>query len=121
MLIGVADGRFSAHAPGSTDEDDGNTLDTVASTRPTDIEPDFQAAVRGETADTVIEFADGSATTDGTFLSEFGERASRRAHPERWDDAECKGACSASSSRASARGSPRASPCERIFADAARP
>jgi len=76
VLIGVADGRFSADAPGSTDEDDGNTLDTVASARPTGIEPDLQAAVRGETADMVIEIADGSAATDGTFLCEFGRRAS---------------------------------------------
>jgi len=121
VLIGVADGRFSAHAPGSTDEDDGNTLDTVASARLMAIEPDLQAAVRGETADTVIEFSDGSAATDGTFLCEFGRRASRRAHPERCGDAECKGACSASSSRASARGSSRALPCKRISADAARP
>ena len=92
MLIGVADGRFSADAPGSIDEDDGNTLDTVASTRPTDIEPDLQAAVRGETVDRSIEFADGSATTDGTFLFEFGQRASRREHPERWGGARVQGA-----------------------------
>ena len=35
----------------------------------------------------VIEFEDGSATTDGTFLSEFGERSSRREQPERWGEA----------------------------------
>jgi len=92
VLIGVADGGYSADAHGSIDEDDGNTLDTVPSARPTGIEPDLQAAVRGETVDTSIEFADGSATTDGTFLSEFGQRASRREHPERWGDARVQGA-----------------------------
>jgi len=35
----------------------------------------------------VVEFTDGSATTDATFLSENGVAASRREHPERWGEA----------------------------------
>ena len=39
----------------------------------------------------VVELEDGSATTDGTFLSEFGELAARREHPERWGESRVQG------------------------------